>query len=212
MLRVLIFLSVAYVARCSICCVPRQWEGTEGSAIGVVREGAPNSNFIQSSVNIAYDAINQRVAATQYVDVDGYPLNVKIIMDYKNGVQYSINGTTCVRTTLPPFQENCIPDNAQETQTTIGAGGKTLSLKSYVMVVGNLTVTSSVTEAGCIPVSESIVGHSPGQYIHMTTGYSGIVPGISDPSIFTPPFICMAGPIYPAEVSMRKRVSFLRPF
>ena len=28
---------------------------------------------------------------------------------YFQGIQYSINGTRCTKTTLPPFQENCIP-------------------------------------------------------------------------------------------------------
>lgn len=212
MLRVLVLLSVVCVARGSICCVPRQWEGNEGSALGLLREGAPYPNFIQSSVNVAYDADNQKVAATQYIDVDGTQIMVKSIMDYKHGVQYSINGTKCTRTTLPTtFVENCIPDGAKETQTIIGAGGKTMNLRTYTMMVGNLSVTAQVTENGCIPVSESIVGSSPGQFIHMGTSFTGITPGISDRTIFNPPVSCMMGPIYPAEIQMMKRVSFLHP-
>ena len=53
-------------------------------------------------------------------------------------------------------------DGAQETDITLGAGGKTLTVKTYTMTVGNLTVNAQVTENGCIPVSESIVGRSPG--------------------------------------------------
>ncbi|XP_022315523.1 ependymin-related protein 1-like [Crassostrea virginica] len=209
MLRIVVLLSVACVAWASICCVPRQWEGTEGTALGLMRDGAPQPNFIQSSINVAYDANNQRVAATQYIVVDDFQTMVKVIMDYKQGIQYSINGTRCTKTTLPPFQENCIPDGAQETDITLGAGGKTLTVKTYTMTVGNLTVNAQVTENGCIPVSESIVGRSPGEFIHMGTSYSGITPGISDPSVFTPPASCMSGPVYPAEVSALKRVAFL---
>lgn len=54
-------------------------------------------------------------------------------------------------------------DGAKETQTIIGAGGKTMNLKTYTMMVGNLSVTAQVTENGCIPVSESIVGSTPGR-------------------------------------------------
>lgn len=50
MLRVLVLLSVVCVARGSICCVPRQWEGNEGSELGLLREGAPYPNFIQVSI------------------------------------------------------------------------------------------------------------------------------------------------------------------
>uniref|UniRef100_A0A8W8LRJ5 Uncharacterized protein n=1 Tax=Magallana gigas TaxID=29159 RepID=A0A8W8LRJ5_MAGGI len=190
MLRVLVLLSAVCVTRGSICCVPRQWEGNEGSELGLLREGAPYPNFIQSSVNVAYDADNQKVAATQYIDVDGTQIMVKSIMDYKHGVQYSINGTKCTRTTLPTtFVENCIPDGAKETQTIIGAGGKTMNLRTYTMMVGS----------------------SPGQFIHMGTSFTGITPGISDRTIFNPPVSCMMGPIYPAEIQMMKRVSFLHP-
>ncbi|XP_056019937.1 mammalian ependymin-related protein 1-like [Ostrea edulis] len=211
MLQVFVFLSFAYVARCNICCVPRQWEGQEGSQLGSMMDGAAIPNFIQSSVHVSYDAINQKVAATQYMDVDGYQIQAKVIMDYRNGVQYSINGTTCTRTTLPAFQENCIPDGAQETEQTLGAGGKSLAVKTYTMMVANLSVTAQVTEAGCIPISETIIGYSAGRNIHLVTGFSGITPGISNPTVFNPPVMCMAGPIYPADISMRKRVSFLHP-
>jgi hypothetical protein len=32
----------------------------------------------------------------------------------------------------------------------------------------------------------------------MVTGFSGITSGIADPTVFNPPVMCMAGPIYPA--------------
>ena len=38
---------------------------------------------MQSSINVAYDANNQRVAATQYIVVDDFQTMVKVIMDYK---------------------------------------------------------------------------------------------------------------------------------
>jgi hypothetical protein len=53
-------------------------------------------------------------------------------------------------------------DGAQESQQILGTGGKTLAVKTYYMTVANLTVTAQVTEAGCIPISESIVGYSDG--------------------------------------------------
>lgn len=109
-----------------------------------------------------------------------------------------------------------------------------MNLKTYTMMVGNLSVTAQVTENGCIPVSESIVGSTPGRqynlspiltqticteldymylevlkkkntllysisgFIHMGTSFTGITPGISDPTVFNPPVSCMMGPIYPA--------------
>lgn len=59
-------------------------------------------------------------------------------------------------------------DGAKETQTIIGAGGKTMNLKTYTMMVGNLSVTAQVTENGCIPVSESIVGSTPGRQYNLS--------------------------------------------
>lgn len=45
---------------------------------------SPMTPIFQSSVNVAYDADNQKVAATQYIDVDGTQIMVKSIMDYKH--------------------------------------------------------------------------------------------------------------------------------
>lgn len=53
-------------------------------------------------------------------------------------------------------------DGAQETEQTLGAGGKSLAVKTYTMMVANLSVTAQVTEAGCIPISETIIGYSAG--------------------------------------------------
>lgn len=63
---------------------------------------------------------------------------------------------------------NMKTDGAKETQTIIGAGGKTMNLKTYTMMVGNLSVTAQVTENGCIPVSESIVGSTPGRQYNLS--------------------------------------------
>lgn len=74
-----------------------------------------------------------------------------------------------ISTNLVCFYLDMKTDGAKETQTIIGAGGKTMNLRTYTMMVGNLSVTAQVTENGCIPVSESIVGSSPGRKFIIST-------------------------------------------
>ncbi|KAK6185408.1 hypothetical protein SNE40_007651 [Patella caerulea] len=143
------------------CCVPPQWEGVEGSIIGMVRGGAASVTDTQTL--ISYDETNQMISANTYTEAAGQKINVKILQDFNKGMQYMINvdQKTCTGTPMPgPFTKVCLPADAELLgKIYFGIGDYIFDALSFRATVNNTRVTVVATREDCIPVLETLTGN-----------------------------------------------------
>ncbi|ESO95532.1 hypothetical protein LOTGIDRAFT_160696 [Lottia gigantea] len=93
------------------CCVPPVWEGIQGMFSGDGSGPAPE--LIQQSALISYDEKRQMININITQSIHGLTSDVRILTDYKKGVQYLINSKSrsCTTSKVPQtFQRFCIPD------------------------------------------------------------------------------------------------------
>ncbi|XP_069125746.1 ependymin-related protein 1-like [Argopecten irradians] len=109
MFQILVACSVAFVASAQICCVPKQWEGTQGNVLAINRPNAVAPMIVSTSYLMSYDATNQRIATIETTSSSNFTSTNGVILDYANGIQYTVQGPRCTKTTLGPFFESCIP-------------------------------------------------------------------------------------------------------
>ncbi|OWF50608.1 ependymin-related protein 1-like [Mizuhopecten yessoensis] len=190
MLQVLVTLSVAAVVGAQICCVPKQWEGVQGNVLAAIQPNDVEPMILSSSYMISYDAINKRVATIESLSSGNFSGTAGVILDYSAGIQYTIQGPKCTRTTLGSFLESCIPSNAHNDGDTYYGAITPLNVTAYSYVRHGFNVLATVTQDTCAPVQEVIYGDYAGNRYMQSVGYSNITPGIKDSSVFMPPAFC----------------------
>ncbi|XP_060076516.1 ependymin-like [Ylistrum balloti] len=195
MFQVLVTLSVAVVASAQICCVPKQWEGVQGNLLAMTTDNAAQPTIVSSSYLISYDATNKRVATIQSVSSGNYTNSAGVILDYAAGIQYTVQGPKCTKTTLGVFVESCIPSDAHKDGDTYYGAFTPINVTAYSYVKNGFQVYSTMTTDTCAPVQEVVYGEFEGSRYMQSLGYSNITPGIKDPMVFMPPDFCDNVPV-----------------
>ncbi|ESO84648.1 hypothetical protein LOTGIDRAFT_168508, partial [Lottia gigantea] len=175
------------------CCTPSQWEGQQGSTIGIVDGGIPSVRT--SMVRISYDEKNQRIA---YVTSESTPQgekNYKIIYDYSRKFQFIVDLDTkhCTVSSLTdPFMKLCLPVDAQpKGKFYYGIDGNNLPAMAFSLNVNGTMITVVTTADNCIPIAEVLVdGQAQGVSQMHASGFVNLTSGIKDPSVFIPPGTC----------------------
>ncbi|XP_071129704.1 uncharacterized protein [Mytilus edulis] len=153
------------------------------------------------AISVAYDATNKRVAATLYMSTGGYNGNVGVILNYAQGIQYTVSGNNCTRTPLGAFVPNCIPSDAKlQRSSYMGPPSNKMMINSYTYMRGPLEVGVTVTANTCVPVGEVVNGQTANEFVIQSVGFSNITPGISKADSFTPPSSCLNSPLVQANL------------
>ncbi|XP_033743859.1 ependymin-related protein 2-like [Pecten maximus] len=200
MFQVLLTFSVALVASAQICCVPKQWEGVQGNVMAISQPNTVEPTIVSTSYLMSYDATNQRVATIKSVSSGNFTSTNGVILDYANGIQYTVEGPRCTKTTLGPFIESCIPSDAHNDGATYYGAFSPLNVTAYSYVKSGFQVYSTVTTDTCAPVQEVLFGEFGGTRYMQSLGYSNITPGIKDPMVFMPPTFCDDVPLIKANL------------
>ncbi|KAK7096295.1 hypothetical protein V1264_005604 [Littorina saxatilis] len=165
------------------CCTPDQWQGVQASVSGFVYRHKPGR--VEGVVYVFYDYANKQSAAfANYTSSSAKPRSYRIVTRYSNktcascssGKLYVVDLKTdkCYTKKLDrPFRKACIPDSAKDTGSfSLGAGDASLKTRGYNLELRSqkyqLDFKLSVTEEGCIPVSELVTGVARGDcsWIH----------------------------------------------
>ncbi|KAK7096296.1 ependymin-related protein 1-like [Littorina saxatilis] len=187
------------------CCTPDQWQGVQASVSGFVYRHKPGR--VEGVVYVFYDYANKQSAAfANYTSSSAKPRSYRIVTRYSNktcascssGKLYVVDLKTdkCYTKKLDrPFRKACIPDSAKDTGSfSLGAGDASLKTRGYNLELRSqkyqLDFKLSVTEEGCIPVSELVTGVARGVPFMETVGFVNIKPGIKDPAVFDVPEEC----------------------
>ncbi|XP_071790638.1 development-specific protein LVN1.2-like [Asterias amurensis] len=198
-------------SKAKFCCFPDQYEASMGEVDGYA---LPNGKggVANSFSKIAVDSQNG-LAATELTQIyNGTTTKLKIIINYKEKVDYVIVGETCTKAVMNEPQFRCVPDNAQD-GGTFYFGDKGLDVNVYTFPLnqkglfeGNVSLT--VTRDNCIPVGTTSIGRSldstlaPSLPVMKTSGFVNFVIGVKDPDHwFKLPSFC------PKEISERSKRS-----
>ncbi|XP_063447581.1 uncharacterized protein LOC134727130 [Mytilus trossulus] len=201
MIVLIVTLALVVGTQAQICCVPAQWEGTEGTIIAVSQNDTADPMIVTGAISVAYDATNKRIAAMLYMSTGGYNGNVGVILNYAQGIQYTVSGNNCTRTPLGAFVPNCIPSDAKlQRSSYMGPPSNKMMINSYTYMRGPLEVGVTVTANTCVPVGELINGQTPNEFVIQSVGFSNITPGISKADSFTPPSSCLNSPLVQANL------------
>ncbi|XP_038059830.1 development-specific protein LVN1.2-like [Patiria miniata] len=170
------------------CCYPDQFVIAYGSQSGISHFGTAAA--IGIFANSAFDFTNKMIGEEGTLVVEGQPpKDYKVIQDYAQGVQYTIDRgeSKCDKTKLAGPMQHCVPGGAIFNATAY-LGDKKLNIDSYYYVIltpqqqGRLAL--SVTQGDCLPNSYSFTGKAGPTSILTVTGYFNYVQGIADPSAF----------------------------
>lgn len=181
------------------CCTPDQWQGVQASTSGYVYHHRPS--VVQGLVYVVYDYTNKRSASFANYTSEGKTRRYRLVQRYvddKEGKLYVVDlqSDKCYQKKLKrPFRKACVPDSAQKLGAFyMGAGDNKVDAVAYKAQVKTehykLDVSLSVTEQGCIPLGETVVGVARGVPLMETVGFVNIEPGIKDPSVFDIPKEC----------------------
>ncbi|KAK3612473.1 hypothetical protein CHS0354_032089 [Potamilus streckersoni] len=119
-----------------------------------------------ANVLVAYDAVNRRVAAREYISINGdTSMVVDMYNDHAAGIKYTVESTSgkptrCYKQALGPFVEGCVPDNATKSAGNYvrGLGSNSLAASAFQLICEPYALYLEVTDKGCIPVEELAIG------------------------------------------------------
>ncbi|CAG2248728.1 unnamed protein product [Mytilus edulis] len=177
MIVLIVTLALAVGSQAQICCVPAQWEGTEGTIIAVSQNDTADPMIVTGAISVAYDATNKRIAATLYMSTGGYNGNVGVILNYAQA-----------------------SDAKLQRSSYMGPPSNKMMINSYTYMRGPLEVGVTVTANTCVPVGEVINGQTANEFVVQSVGFSNITPGISKADSFTPPSSCLNSPLVQANL------------
>ncbi|XP_061198358.1 uncharacterized protein LOC133206405 [Saccostrea echinata] len=167
------------------CCPPKQYEVTEDVYAAVKKNGAVT--ITRGMQRVAYDVVGKRLAVH---GVD-YTKNITsdVIMDYKAGKEYVWANGACRVLPLGNFSESCVPEGAKLLgRTYMGQPPNEVPVNMYNFKKDTNDMYVTVTE-DCIPMEGHFSSEEKG-YIEFIV-YSNFSLGITNPSVFTPPNICV---------------------
>ncbi|XP_068681540.1 mammalian ependymin-related protein 1-like isoform X1 [Montipora foliosa] len=157
----------------------------------------PSKNYTVFS-KLSYDAIDERLSMDEmvYLQAQKERMFYKFIFLYKEQVLYQLrmeNMTEkCIKNDLTePFKKIQVPKNATSMgDLTIGSNAEP-GLGVNIAVFAGKTPEGdpyylTVTEKGCVPVSEGILSK---KYGYMHTSFFDVELGV-DPNVFVPPESC----------------------
>ncbi|ESO87154.1 hypothetical protein LOTGIDRAFT_154656 [Lottia gigantea] len=172
------------------CCVPDTWEGIQQQSVGSIKNGIPTMS--EETITIHYDLTKNVAAFDESVTANGYTVKVKVIMDFKAGTEYIISGNHCSKKVIShTSRTRCVPDNAKfEGSHFGGSGNNKVMFNSYSYQAANVTAHFSMTNPGCVPVSQIIYGSTNGVQYFVSQNFYDITPGVKDPTVFNVPSIC----------------------
>ncbi|XP_064595690.1 uncharacterized protein LOC135462211 [Liolophura sinensis] len=190
------------------CCAPIQWEAYLGQIEGYYKPNTHAAGLIQGVDIVSYDALNQRMVITTNLYADGVHLPITTVHnDYANHVQWKFNSTSCSKVAITgKMPSNCIPANANYTGAIyFGVGRDKLMMDAWTYALSNVRFSITMTQNGCYPVTEGIVGTfgaDAGTISQCKTGdctdaiiaygITGLTVGIKSQSIFDLPGHCQA--------------------
>uniref|UniRef100_V9LCP1 Ependymin n=1 Tax=Callorhinchus milii TaxID=7868 RepID=V9LCP1_CALMI len=145
--------------------------------------------------SFSYDALGRRVRfVEQFVSESIYPMELLFLYKQSTGFRFHPHNKTCEKFPLTaPFPTMGIPPNSTFlTPYTLGGAsvpeqGLALDMWSGICPDTGVTLMTSVTENGCLPVSLFYDIKDSGWII---VSYTSMTTGIRDPSVFTPPPEC----------------------
>ncbi|XP_013408332.1 mammalian ependymin-related protein 1-like [Lingula anatina] len=138
------------------CCTASQWEGVMLEVGGYAAQS--HAGFLKGSIAVSYDMLGKRVATVSHLNYSaGAQSNMKVIQDFKGGMQYVIMNTTCTKSALkgamPP---NCMPDDAKfGGGFYFGSPSSQLPCQRWLYTYNGTTFDLTVTQQDCIPVIET---------------------------------------------------------
>ncbi|XP_067658867.1 ependymin-related protein 1-like [Haliotis asinina] len=206
-LQAVLVACFASVALGSICCSPDKWEGYQftygefAQKRGSLLAGKPA--FKTGSIQVSYDAADQKVAKYGNYTNNGQIVKFKSINDYKAGRGYYILPAQRICSSFQlggQFQPACVPDNAvDQGPFAFGVGDNRLDMQGYQVNSrkngDDVTTVVTVTQDGCIPVVENMWGTRRGRTFFSNVGFNDLTVGIKDSSVFQPPDYCEEGPV-----------------
>ncbi|XP_077987115.1 ependymin-related protein 1-like [Glandiceps talaboti] len=195
-MKYLLLLCLVSYSTAYVCCPPKQWESLLFQAGGYyLTSGQLGMIDIASAVHS--DLKSQLVAAEQRVRQGGVTVDVKIIQDFGEHIQYAIQDGLCSKTALPGAMEDtaCIPDDA-ENLGNLNYGLDSLDgtvyrvKRDYPEANTSVSADISMTPKECIPIGENMVQNTPDIHLIVNVIYANVTLGIKDPSVFDVPEIC----------------------
>ncbi|CAC5408692.1 unnamed protein product [Mytilus coruscus] len=179
------------------CCIPSQWEGIQGLAMGQIKDGKPSS--IEALLNISFDATAKKMFVAGRITVDDKSYDEQVLQDYSKGKQYVVVSGQCIATAITdPFPQTCTSPSAKKLVTTyVGAGQDKLMVELYNDDIDGKKIDITVLQGSCIPVSAY---QKLGESITFIN-YLGITAGISNATIFDIPKPCKNATIFPENTS-----------
>ncbi|XP_071098618.1 uncharacterized protein [Haliotis cracherodii] len=143
------------------CCTPPQFSG-----VGRILTGSINrENDRSTEVNfvLQFDSLNKLVGTENAVQEGDHVSSYKLILDYRKGVQYLIEGRECIKSTLQQKDKiGCVPDNSTLMSHywfgSMEKFGEHMFAKSFQVTDQGLTGFLSVTEKDCALISETVYG------------------------------------------------------
>ncbi|XP_038074350.1 development-specific protein LVN1.2-like isoform X3 [Patiria miniata] len=180
------------------CCTAPQYVASLGQIQGLQ---LPSGQGIAqlNTIDMAADFTNNRVGEEINSFTLGRLTKLKIIIDYKNNVMYTIIGQNCTKSEARGDFQQCIPKTVHFDASAY-LGDKELLIDTYsyyddVPKTFSGNVSLSATHSGCVLTGVSVMGaatQTP-QPIPMvsSTGFYNFTKGISDPGRwFNVPSIC----------------------
>lgn len=215
MLFFVIFASLLVSGSANICCVPNQFEATQGLLTGSVDDEG-HTAVTYGTIGLSYDATNQRVYTSSRLTVGNDTRIYSMLQLFEENSTYLIENNVCVKTDvpMPPWKSLCIPDNATLiSQYTLGPPNNTISVKEYNFTVSNATLAIGLTDK-CIPVIEKTYGSiNTGRTVEnhlIMYGLQNLTVGIAHPEVFNIPSICPTPP--PPHFNKARHIRKIRSF
>ncbi|XP_038074349.1 development-specific protein LVN1.2-like isoform X2 [Patiria miniata] len=180
------------------CCTAPQYVASLGQIQGLSLpsgQGVAQLNTIDMAADFTNNRAGEEITSFSF----GTSTKIKIIIDYKNNVMYTIIGQNCTKSEARGDFIQCIPKTARFDGTSY-IGDKDLMIDSYsffenvpMVFTGNASL--SVTHMGCVPVGVALIGTatqtSPPIPLVSSSGFYNFTKGISDPGRwFNVPSIC----------------------
>ncbi|XP_063396847.1 uncharacterized protein LOC134681243 [Mytilus trossulus] len=188
------------------CCIPSQWEGLQGLAMGQIKDGKPSS--IEALLNISFDATAKKIFVAGSITVDDKSYDEQVLQDFSTGKQYVVVSGQCIATAITePFPQTCTSPSAKKLATTfVGAGQNKLIVELYNDDMDGKKTDITVLQGSCIPVSAY---QKSGQTVTFIN-YLGITAGISNATIFDIPKPCKNATIMPENTRHFKSTVLFR--
>ncbi|KAM4537069.1 ependymin-like [Odontesthes bonariensis] len=154
---------------------------------------------LMAYAKFSYDALGKRLRLKEFGSYNNKSFHLDALLLYRQGVRYMINykNRTCCKKQLGAgFHPLAIPQNASLLgQVVLGSSsgpGQGLLVNTWAgelqMKKGTAKYMSTVTEFGCIPVSNLFHTDKSGWVV---TSFFNNVIGLADPQELIPPSFCM---------------------